>query len=232
MIAVHRRDLPRATSRWLAVNAMEKVNGAAAGDSPSQFAADVIETYKAAMEKLPRRADLDQDVRKVAFGLVALRQVINELLPKFAADPDMYRLPSSGLVDAAAILDALTSGADHPIWKHIEGLQSGAYRPGRAPKVETERRRQAIAGGLVLALRKSGYPSDRGAAKLIISEIKSQDFSFTEDQVRKWKDHPEAPEYAEKIIKISRTVPGEKNEIERIMTAGRTEIFKWWSAPV
>jgi hypothetical protein len=210
---------------------MEKMNGAADVESSSQFAADVIEAYKAAMAQEPRRGDLDRDVRKVAFGLAALRNAINEFLPKFATDPDVYRLPSSGLVDAAAILDALISGEDHSIWKHIESLQSGGYRPGRAPKVETERRRQAIAGGLVLALNQSCLLSYRKASLLIVSGIRSQDFSFTDRQLRKWKDHPEAPGCAEKIIEISRTVPGANNEIERIMTAGRTEIFKWWSAP-
>jgi hypothetical protein len=135
-------------------------------------------------------------------------------------------------MDAAAILDALTSGQDHPIWRHIRGLKSIAYRPGRARKATTEQIRQAIAGGLVLALQKAGGLSAREAAKAIISRIQSTDFSFTSDQLRKWAKHDGASKIAEGFIQTARGIPGKKSLSERIMIAGHTEIYRFWSAPV
>jgi hypothetical protein len=92
-----------------------KVNGAADVEAPSKFAADVIEAYKAAMEQEPRRGDLDWDVRKVAFGLVALRHAVDAFLPKFAADPDVYTGNSTvqDYVLLKAAETAQASGATH-----------------------------------------------------------------------------------------------------------------------
>ena len=210
---------------------MKKPSGNTDVVEPSRFASDVIEAYKAVMAGKPRRPELDREVRKVAYGLAALRQVTDHYYEKFKNDPDIKRLPSSGFVDAAAILDALTSGADHPIWRHIDGLKSAAYRPGRAPKSKTERLRQSIAGGLVLALQEAGKPSARKAAEAIVSEIRSPDFSFTSEQLRKWAKHDDARDHAERFIQTARTIPNTKNLYEAVILAGRTEVFRFWSAP-
>jgi hypothetical protein len=214
---------------------MKKPNGKTGAATPPQFASDVIEAYKAAIARKPSGRKFDWEVRKVAFGLAALRNAIDYFFEKVRDDQDISRLPSSGLVDAAAILDALTSGQDHPIWRHIDGLKSETYRPGRAPKAKTERLRQLIVGGLVLALQEEGNLSAREAAKIIISqiqEIQSADISFTLDQLRKWVRDNDAREHAERFIQTARSNPDKKSMLERIMDAGHSEIYLYWSAPV
>jgi hypothetical protein len=214
---------------------MKKPNGKTGAATPPQFAADVIEAYKAAIAGKPSQRKFDWEVRKVAFGLVALRQASNYFFEKVRDDEDITRLPKSALLDAAAILDALTSGQDHPIWRHINGLKSDAYRPGRAPKAKTERLRQSIVGGLVLALHEAGKLSVRKAAERIISEIQeiqSAEISFTSDQLRKWARHNDAREHAERFIQTARSNPDKKSMSKRIMDAGHSEIYRYWSAPV
>lgn len=211
---------------------MKKPTGKTGAAASSQFAFDVIEAYKAAIAGKPRQRNFAREVRQVAYGLAALRAASNHFHEKLKNDPDVTRLASSGFVDAAAILDALTSGNDHPIWRHIDGLKSVAYRPGRAPKARTERLRQSLAGGLVLALQKAGGLSVREAAEVIISTIQSRDFSFTFDQLRKWTKHDDACNFAENFLQTARGMPDTEDLLERIMSAGHAEIFKIWSAPI
>jgi hypothetical protein len=211
---------------------MKKPNGKSGGADAPQFAFDVIEAYKAAIAGKPRQREFDREVRQVAYGLAALRKASDYFLEHLLQDDqDITGFPSSGFMDAAAILDALTSGEDHPIWQHIDGLKSDAYRPGRAQKAKTERLRQAIAGGLVLALQEAGELSVRKAADAIISEIQSTDFSFTLDQLRKWAKHDDARKIAEGFMQTARNNPGTESLSERVMSAGHTEIYKFWSAP-
>ena len=214
---------------------MKKPNGKAGAATPSEFASDVIEAYNAAIARKPSRREFGWEVRKVAYGLVALRHASDYFFEKVQDDQDITRLPSSALLDAAAILDALTSGQDHPIWRHIDGLKSYAYRPGRAPKAKTERLRRSIVGGLVLALQEAGKLSARKAAGIIISEIQkiqSADISFTSDQLRKWARDNDAREHAKRFIQTARSNPYKKSLSERIMDAGHSEIYRYWSAPV
>jgi hypothetical protein len=211
---------------------MKKPIGKRGAAASSQFASDVIEVYTAAIARRPRQREFDREIRQVAFGLAALRAASNYILGELENDQDVTRLASSGLVDAVAILDALTSGQDHPIWRHIDGLKSGAYRPNRAPKARTERLRRSLAGGLVLALQKAGRLSVREAAKATISRVQSNDFSFTLDQLRKWTIHDDARKFAADFLRTARGMPNTENLVERVMSAGYAEIYKTWSAPV
>jgi hypothetical protein len=212
-------------------DAVKKPNGKTGAADASQFASDVIEVYKAAIAGKPRQREFGRKVRQVAYGLAALHAASEYFLKILVDDQDITRLPKSALVDAVAILEALTSGEDHPVWRHIDGLKSGRYRPGRASKAKTERLRQSAAGGLVLALQEAGGLSARKAAA-IISRIQSADFSFTSDQLRKWAKHEDAHDFAACIMQTARGSPGKQSLSERIMSAGRAEIYRIWSTPV
>jgi hypothetical protein len=212
---------------------MKKPNGKTGAADASQFASDVIEVYKAVIAGKPRQREFGREVRQAAHGLAALRQASDYFLEQlFQDDQNITGLPSSALMDAAAILDALTSGKDHPIWRHIDGVRSVAHRPGRAPKATTELLRQSIAGGLVLALQEAGKLSGRQAAVAVISRVQSTDFSFTFEQLRKWAKHDDAHEIAKGFIQTARNNPDTKSLSERVMIAGHTAIYKFWSTPV
>jgi len=69
-----------------------------------------------------------EDVRQVAIGLALIR----ELLDGFVASmTESAAMPGSGIREAYAIIDHLTSGRAHPVAKHISGLKSARFRPNR-----------------------------------------------------------------------------------------------------
>jgi hypothetical protein len=197
----------------------------------AQFASEVKELYGLAMAGKPPEKEYKREVRQAAYGLVALRQSSDYWFKKFEQDPDLTRLASSGVSEAKAIVDALTTGLDHPIWRHIEGLQTTEHRPNRARKAAAEEMRQSIAGGLVLALG-DAVGSERKAADTIVAGISSPDFSFTASQLRKWAKHAQAMECAQQIAAEARHVDSSKTTAERLLIAGRTLIFKYWSTPM
>jgi hypothetical protein len=195
----------------------------------AQFASDVKELYALALAGKAPAKDYTREVRQAAYGLVALRQSSDYWFKKFESDPDLTRLGSSGVSEAKAIV--LTTGLDHPIWRHIEGLQTTEHRPNRARKAAAEELRQSIAGGLVLALQ-DVLGSERKGADAIVTGISSPDFSFTARQLRKWAKNPQAMECAQKIAAEARHVDSSKTTAERILIAGRTLIYKYWSTPM
>jgi hypothetical protein len=135
-----------------------------------QFAADVIKLYTAALAgQMAGCADSSLDARRVGFGLVALRQALDPILHRLRNDPLL--IAAGGGFEALAILDALTSGRDHPVWKHIDGLRSGRYRPGAAAPVEQERHRRAMLVGVVLAYQEKTGVSQRAAVQAVVDGI-------------------------------------------------------------
>src|SRR5512132_3066432 len=61
------------------------------------------------------RGEESRDVRRVAFGLVALRRLVER---EIAATP-LYDLSAKGLIEAAEILEALTTGFQHPVHDYL-----------------------------------------------------------------------------------------------------------------
>jgi hypothetical protein len=72
------------------------------------------------------------DVYQVAIGLSTLRTLADRELKRLRKKPrGLLSLRESGLRQAIALLDALATGKRHPIYDHIAGVQSGAFRPLR-----------------------------------------------------------------------------------------------------
>jgi hypothetical protein len=185
-----------------------------------QFAADVIKLYTAALAgQLAGCADSSIEIRRVGFGLVALRQALDPFLHKFRNDP--VRMAAAGGFEALAILDALTSGRDHPIWKHVDGLRSGRYRPGAAAAVEQERHRRAMLVGVVLAYQEKTGVSQRAAVQAVVDGIKSPDFPLTFEQLRGWVKRNDGKTHAKRFLIDSAYVDDCPDDGERIMVVGR-----------
>jgi len=176
----------------------------------AKFATDVIRICDAEIAGKLNDQELsaDRDVRKVAFGLIALRQATTYFLEKFKNHPNDARLPESALVDAAAILDALTTGKGHPVWDHIEALQTRKYRSGAALSVKTETMRRRMVAGLVLAYKQATGVTINKAAHTVADGIKSDDFSFNGDQLRKWVAHDDGQEFADQFLSDAEALGG------------------------
>ena len=117
-------------------------------------------------------------------------------------------LVASGVGDADAILNHLTSGKAHPIANHIRGLRSAAFRPQHAPANEYERFVQRIVVGAARALQQSGGKGLNVSIRTLVEGVckAGSEFQPTEAQVKGWhyafdRDRDPGPDvFAQEII--------------------------------
>ena len=99
------------------------------GRSSPEFTEAVRDLYEKAcrgdLEHLPEQ---DRDVRRVAFGLAHIRGLIDAAARAFKEAGAYDEKIGSANSEALAVIDALISGRDHPIWKHMKGLRSERFQ--------------------------------------------------------------------------------------------------------
>jgi hypothetical protein len=124
-----------------------------------------------------------------------------------------------------AVLDHLTTGRDHPIARHINGIHSGAFRPQHAPINAIEQEAQKIVVAVVAAYAKSANVSQRVALKAIILAAAKGECHFTSDQIKGWKRkfrNDRGPAIWEAKL----------NEAPDVFGVGISWIWKWWGTPM
>jgi hypothetical protein len=190
----------------------------------AQLAADVIDIYQAAISgKLADRGPVDDEVREVAFGLAILRQITDHYLKKFEADPDVTRLPSSGLCDASRIIDALTTGKDHVIFRYIRGL--------RASRKRGDQECHEMLGGLVSAYAKAkGQKTSIREAALAVVEFIEPDGRFDDEQLRRWA-RMDVSRYTERFLNEAKASAGDRPLAEEVLKVGRLHFWRYWTTP-
>lgn len=194
----------------------------------SHFAARVLALYRAALDgKSDTVTESDIDVCAVAFGLAALRQAIDERKVKY----DSLRLAQAGIYQASDILEALTSGEGHAIWKFIDGIKT-SRRPQRARSNNASER--LLFGGVTLAYASGVNVSERAAAMVVAEKIRWENRQVSIEQIRGWirRDRQGCQEVAKQILnKAERGTPidvfsGKQIPLsERVLCTGRQEIF-------
>lgn len=189
----------------------------------AQFATDIIELYRARLAGQPATHS-NPDVRAVAFGLVALKQAIEPALHKHRNDPEA--LIYTGALVADGIIDALTTGRNHPLWDHIAALQTATYRPG-GPGIYEQRRIEMFAG-LVLAYQETADVAQWEASRAVSAGIEAPDFPVTAGQLRQWtrRNEKAARTYADRFLAAAVDVPADiYSETERILIVGREALY-------
>ena len=90
---------------------------------PGEFASSVIKMYDYLLgdRTHPFKGNTAREVRQVAFGLNLIRAMLDD----FVKGRDSEEMPRSGVREAYAILDHLTSGHKQPVSAHIKGIRSG-----------------------------------------------------------------------------------------------------------
>jgi hypothetical protein len=170
------------------------------------FAKAVIEIFKARAEgDAPKRIHGHEE-RQVAYGLFALWQAARHFHKRMEDDQDPGSLAGSGFPDAIGILEAFTTGHDHPIWKHIDSLRTATFRPQNAPPVAIQRKRHELVVGLVRALQQAGNTKEFTAIREVSSGVISNDFSFTVPQIRGWVRRENGDEFCKIILSEAKTL--------------------------
>jgi hypothetical protein len=119
-------------------------------DGDGNFAAAVIKLYNHARSGArPFDGNASDDVRRVAFGLALIRDLVEEHARTITFSA---HIPSSAIGEALSIIEHLTTGREHPVSRHIRGIHSGRFRPQHASVTHVQRFRQYVFVGLVRAV--------------------------------------------------------------------------------
>jgi hypothetical protein len=177
-------------------------------------------------------SEKDADVRRVAVGLAFITQGVK----KVGAESDANA--------ALAIIDALTSGRDHPIWRYVRGVRAFKYRSQASVNgVDAERQHMII--GVALAYQAKTNCSESEAIRVAARACSLPDLRFDAELIEKsWrknlKNKPSTRPRAMKAIRgweelIQKKAEAEglsESPAERILEAGRWLILRACSAPV
>jgi hypothetical protein len=145
-------------------------------------------------------------------------------------------IPASGIREAFAILDYLTTGRKHPISKHIEGLRSGRYHPQKANVNAIERAAQAIVVGVLRAYMAETGARQSDALRQVVVAAKSAGISFsgTKDspgnQIRMWDRW-----FSENKVALPdhfATQLRKTGDAQQILNVGAAWIWKHWAVPM
>jgi hypothetical protein len=192
----------------------------------AQFATDINELYRARMAGQPATHP-DPEVRAVAFGLVAFKQAIKPFLHKYRNDPEA--LAATGVIVADEIINTLTTTGrrDHPLWKHIDALQTSMHLA--TPGANVQRIREMFSGVVLAYQEKITGGKQWPAARAVCEGINAADFPYNAGQLRQWARQNDGRKYAKQFLRdaaiISFDVPGRYSEAERILIAGREALY-------
>lgn len=204
-------------------------------ETNAEFAEKVIQLFGAAVRGKPCDID-DRDVRRVALGLATLQQLVSREIRTLESTLDW---PAYALVDADAILNALTTGRKHPIWRHITGLQAGRRRPQRAGPNAIENLIRAVMVGFVRAYQRTANVSQSEAIRQVMNVCRSQSDGdvFTFEQIRAWdrrfreRGDPWPDGAANTLLQKARGLDRSWSLSEKLLEVGRSDAFRLLAVP-
>jgi hypothetical protein len=112
-----------------------------------------------------------RDALRVANGLAALEQLIDRAFDEAEMRGDLAAFYECGLIEAGEILDALTTGKSHPMWRYVDGMKAAGLKLQNPSPSSTERQRRVVLLVFVEAYRISHkLPIARQAAEQAIAD--------------------------------------------------------------
>jgi hypothetical protein len=176
-------------------------------------------------------SEKDPDVHRVSVGLAFIRKGVKNY-SQIAAGAD------SGASEALAIIDALTSGREHPIWRYIRGVRAFKYR-SQAPVNIIDAERQHMIIGVALAYQAKANCSESEAIRAVARACSLPDLPFDPELIEKsWlkklKNRPSTRPRTMRAIRgwrdliRKRAEAGDSSESpsERVLEAGRWLIWR------
>jgi hypothetical protein len=149
----------------------------------------------------------------------------------------------SGANEALAIIDALTSGREHPIWRYVRGVRAFKYR-SQAPVNGIDAERQHMIIGVALAYQAKANCSESEAIRIVARACSLPDLPLDAELIEKsWlknlKNKPSTRPRAMQAIRRWQDLIRKRAEAgglsesppERILEAGRRLMWRASSAP-
>jgi hypothetical protein len=152
------------------------------GESALDLAERVLDGLVKARTGAPW-SEQDRDVRRLIVGLAC----IDELTRNYSrAAAERVASAETGANEALAIIDAWTSGRDHPtLWKYFEGVRSLKHDPHHAPVNGIDAQRQYMIVGLGLAYEEAAKCTRAEAFRDVAHACRLPDLSFDAKLIEK-----------------------------------------------
>jgi hypothetical protein len=197
---------------------------AATKKDETAFVKRVLDLYAAALDGTSdNHPEDDRDVRTVAFGLAAITQALNDRKAKYGHD--QFRLVEGGIPHGSDIVDAITGGFSHPVWKFIDHVRR--YRTGRPIGGDSEMKRRELFAGITLAYCAAAGVSERKGISEVAHGITWEDHQFTEHQIKDWirRNRPEAERLSQHFLAEAAGLPPSHSLADRVLGVGRVAIY-------
>jgi hypothetical protein len=192
-------------------------------DEEVAFARRVVALYHAALEGTSdAHLEDDIDIRKVAFGLAAITQALNDRKAKY----DQFRLVEGAVPHAFDIVDGIMRGFAHPVWTFIDGIRH--YKGGRPAAGEASIQLRELFAGVALAYQTANPGMTiTDAAASVTDGIKWHDRRFSTEQIRTWirRNRPKAEEMSQQFLAEAAGLPPSHSLADRVLGVGREAIF-------
>ncbi len=198
---------------------------------PSDFAKEVIGLYKTLLQAPEHRGAsggpnlaATVDARRVAFGLAAIRRLLDTKLAEIGFNDDFVR---SGLLEAYKIIEHLTTGLDHPIAMHIAGLKTAYFRPSRQSKTPLGEQGQMSVVGLVRAYADLKGIGFKPAASTIIEKLQVEGVHLTVETVRRWNSRFRDREEVGPDAYANHFITSGNNDLDAVLQHGLIWCWRW-----
>jgi hypothetical protein len=205
-----------------------------AADSNVDFAKAVIDEYRRAVSGAASPG-VDRDVRGVAIALATIQRALKRDLAEIKEAGGLLDLPSSGLMQAFRLIEALTTGRADPVWRLVDGLRSVDFRAQKAPPGNMEIFARRIVVGFVRAYEQVAEVSEAKAISKVIEACTFDDFVFRVDQIKGWsrrfrETNDEGPDAAARdLIEKAKALDRPWPLPQRVLAVGQTWVWPFFA---
>jgi hypothetical protein len=209
-------------------------------DLPEEFANAVSKlidyTHRRKLEEF--EGDDSLDVRRVAFGLEMIRQLVDDRFGKVEKRGNYDDIPSEALWQAKEIVYALLTGEDHPILKYVVGIRSSGFRSQDQSAAQADilkKEPRACIVGLARAYAQAAGLKLFPATKAVVATFRDY---FTVAQVRTWdsrfrKAKDATPDmFANSFMAEGASLSDPPILSDRVLMVGRTRVWIRWHVPL
>jgi len=208
---------------------------------PAAFADEVLALFRWAVNgSSGQPPSYSVDSGKAALGLAAIDQLVRRETDvlKQGNLTDLENLAEKGLLDASDMLEALTSGRDHPIFDFVRGIRASGKRPQSAPPTNRELHGRAALVGLVRAYCTAAGASELEALRVVAECCSLENFKFTSEMIKGWgrrfKDEQNVGPvaFANEFLKKAAQRPDATPLADRVLEVGQLWARAYWMTPV
>lgn len=193
------------------------------------FAEEGIRAYNIArgLQPIGVKGQPEADARRVGIGLALLRLLVDDYA---AGQARGLEIPLTGVKEALGVLEYLTNGKDHPVARHVKGINSPQFRRGTAPQNAADKYAQIVAVAVVRAYAMKAKLQQDPARAAVVRSAAVAGIVLTESKLKSWhytlqrSSASEPDMFANNLLRIC-------SDANQVLAQGTAWIWQWWHVP-